>query len=139
MLFPTGSPYYKTSDRPTVEDVTNSSVVVSWPKAKNIPTGLEIHYYYIVWLQTGEGTFINVSRVPQVTDLDRLQSRITGLTFNTNYSVKLEPYRKYNERRQSGTSIGVTRFKTSCKGIFNSILCTFFLISRHYRAEKSQS
>ncbi|KAI0234091.1 hypothetical protein LSAT2_015703 [Lamellibrachia satsuma] len=109
------SPYYKTSDKPIVEDVTSSSVVVSWPKTKTISIGLEIHYYYIVWLQTGGGTFINVSRILQLAGLDRLQSRITGLTFNTNYSVKIEPYRQQKERRQNGTSTGVTLFKTSCK------------------------
>ena len=84
---------------------------MSWPKAKTISIGLEIHYYYIVWLQTGGGTFTNVSRILQLAGLDRLQSRITGLTFNTNYSVKLEPYREQKERRQSGTSTGVARFK----------------------------
>ena len=87
-----------------------------WPKAKNIPSGLDTYYHYIIWLQADEKTYMNTTNQPQTSNTDRFESHITGLQFNTYYSVKIEPYRQKNELREAGTSTGVTRLKTSCIG-----------------------
>ena len=116
VLVSPGNPYFKTTDKPRLEDITSSSVVVSWSKATDVTPGLESHYYYVVWLGLRGGTFDNVSRQQDVTGLNTLKSRLTGLSFNTNYSVKIEPFRQQDERRQSGTKTQVVHFKTVCKG-----------------------
>ena len=116
VLVSPGNPYFKTTDKPRLEDITSSSVVVSWSKATDVTPGLESHYYYVVWLGLRGGTFHNVSRQQDATGLNTLKSRLTGLSFNTNYSVKIEPFRQQDERRQSGTKTQVVHFKTVCKG-----------------------
>ena len=112
-LVPTDNPQFEQSDAPAVQDVTGSSVIVTWSKPKSIQTGLERHYYYIVWLQTDGGTFSNISRVQQVPSMQRLQYKITGLTFDTNYSVYIEPFRQQDERRESGTMTKTIMFRTT--------------------------
>ncbi|KAI0217944.1 hypothetical protein LSAT2_030317 [Lamellibrachia satsuma] len=107
-------PYFTQSYKPEVGSITSSAVTVSWQQAKNIPTGLETHYYYVVWLQKGEHTLNSFSRISQTTGLSRLQSHIDGLAFNTNYSIKIEAYRQQNETEDRGHSTRLRRFKTSC-------------------------
>ncbi|KAI0213980.1 hypothetical protein LSAT2_000932 [Lamellibrachia satsuma] len=87
---------------------------VRWPKAKNIPTSLDSYYRYIVWLQYEGKTYMNTTKQPQTSNTYRFESLITGLQFNTHYSVKIEPYRQQNELREAGTSTGITGFKTIC-------------------------
>ncbi|KAI0223054.1 hypothetical protein LSAT2_025710 [Lamellibrachia satsuma] len=108
------TPSFESSDKPEVDNIHSSYVTVRWRTAKNISSGIETHYYYIVWLQTEGKTYIYTTKLSQISNTDRLETHISGLTFNTHYSVKVEPYRQQNERREAGTSTGVTRFKTSC-------------------------
>ena len=56
VLVSPGNPYFKTTDKPRLEDITSSSVVVSWSKATDVTPGLESHYYYVVWLGLRGGT-----------------------------------------------------------------------------------
>ena len=112
-FIPTDSPQFEQSDTPAVQHITGSSAIVNWAKPKNITTGLESHYHYIVWLQTDGGTFDNISRVQQLPGMQRPQYKITGLTFDTNYSVYIEPYRQQEERRESGAKTQVAVFRTT--------------------------
>ena len=114
-MFTPDTPYFESSDKPEVDNIHSSSVTVRWPKAKNI-SSMETHYYYIVWLQAEQKTYMNTTKQPQTSNTDRFESHITRLQFNTHYWVKVEPYRQQNELREAGTSTGVTRFKTSCIG-----------------------
>ena len=113
---PTDNPQFEQVYTPAVQGITGSSVRVSWPKPKNIKAGLERHYYYIVWLQTDGGTFNNISRVPQLPGQQQLRFRINGLTFNTTYSVYVEPYRQHDTWRESGAKTGVTVFTITSTG-----------------------
>ena len=106
-------PGFDTSDTATVQNITSSSVTLSWPTPKNITTGLDSHYYYIVWLHSDGVIFNVISRVPQVSDLQRLQFEITGLASNTTYSVYVEPYRQQGAKHESGAALGVITFTTS--------------------------
>ena len=115
-MFTPDTPYFESSDKPEIDNIHSSSVTVRWPKAKNISSGLETHYYYIVWLQAEGRTYINKTKLSQISNTDRFETHISGLTFNTHYLVKVEPYRQQNEVRESGMSTGVTRFKTRCIG-----------------------
>ncbi|KAI0230737.1 hypothetical protein LSAT2_018886 [Lamellibrachia satsuma] len=90
-----------------------SSAVVSWPKANGIPSGLEAHYYYVVWLQADGETEREVAQIVQDADGNKLGSPIPGLMFNTHYSVKIEPYRQHNETHEGGSTTNVATFKTS--------------------------
>ena len=93
--------------------ITSSSAVVRWSKANDIPSGLESYYYYVVWLQVAGQTERKVAQIPQGADMDQLKTNITGLVFNTHYSVRVEPYRQHNEKREGGMPTDVTSFKTS--------------------------
>ncbi|KAI0213492.1 hypothetical protein LSAT2_001474 [Lamellibrachia satsuma] len=75
---------------------------------------METHYFYIVWLQAEGKTYLNTTKQTQTSNTNRFETHITGLQFNTYYSVKVEPYRQQNELREAGTSTGLTRFKTTC-------------------------
>ena len=115
-MFTPDTPYFESSDKPEVDNINSSSVTLRWPKAKNISSGLETHYYYIVWLQAEGKSNINTTKLSQISNTDRFETHISGLTFNTHYSVKVEPYRQQNELREAGTFTGVTRFNTTCTG-----------------------
>ncbi|KAI0224657.1 hypothetical protein LSAT2_024362 [Lamellibrachia satsuma] len=107
-------PQFLSSNKPKVEDIANSSVTVSWTEAENIPSGLEGHYFNLLWLQAeGEAEKI-IKRVAQDPGNRQVNSRITGLQFNTKYSIRVKPYRQHNGEQVGGTATGVTRFKTSC-------------------------
>ena len=94
-------------------DVTNSSITVIWPTAMNILPGVEAHYHYLLWLQAdGEGEK-NVTRVEQGAREKRMEARITGLTFNKKYSLRVEPYRELNGEREGGASTATVEFTTS--------------------------
>ena len=116
VLFTSDTPYFESSDKPNVDNIHNSSVTVRWPTAKNISSGLNIYYHYIVWLRAEGNTYMKTTKQPQISNTDWFESHITGLQFNTYYSVKIEPYRQQNELREAGTSSGDTTFKTSCIG-----------------------
>ncbi|KAI0209845.1 hypothetical protein LSAT2_005439 [Lamellibrachia satsuma] len=106
-------PHLKSSDIPSVDDVTHSSAVASWSKAGNTPPGVDSHYYYVLrWRVDGE-TKENTTRVEQPIDNIRIEAHITGLMFNTNYSVSVEPYRQDSGQQEGGFTTGVTTFKTS--------------------------
>ena len=83
-------------------------MTVKWPKAKDISSGLETHYYYTVWLQGDGETHTSGSR--------RLESRVTGLKSNTLYTIKIFPYRQQNDVHESGKSTDEIWFKTVSKG-----------------------
>ena len=122
---------------PEVEGVNSSSAVVSWPKANNIPPGLEAHYYYVVWLQVDGATKRNVTQIVHHVGNYRFQSLIVGLVFNTHYSVKVEPYRQHQDKHEGGPATGVTSFKTSCIGRMSN---TFKLIKHnHLQLQSSTS
>ncbi|KAK2181763.1 hypothetical protein NP493_383g04047 [Ridgeia piscesae] len=108
------SPRFASSDKPDVDRISSSSVTVRWPSARNITSGLETHYYYTVWIKAEGGSYKDMSKQPHTSNTDRFESHITGLQFNTHYSVKVEPYRQQNELSEAGTSTGVTTFKTPC-------------------------
>ena len=110
-------PRFQTSDTPDVDDITSSSARVTWSKATNIPTGIEVHYHYMLWLQADGEREKNVTRVEQGAGEQRMEARITGLTFNKKYSLRVEPYREHNGEREGGASTGVVTFKTKCTGI----------------------
>ena len=80
---------------PQVDTINSSSAVMSWPKANDIPSGLEAYYYYVVWLQADGETWRNVTRIAQYADENQFGSQIAGLVFNTHYSVKVGPYRQH--------------------------------------------
>ena len=101
---------------PQVDTINSSSAVVSWPKANDIPSGLEAYYYYIVWLLVDGETERNVTKIAQDADGNKLESPIAGLVFNTHYSVKVEPYRQHKDTHEGGTATNVATFKTSCIG-----------------------
>ena len=120
----TAKPFFETSQVPQVDAITSSSAVVSWPKANDIPSGLEAHYYYVVWLQADGVTERNVAKIAQDADGNQLESPIAGLVFNTHYSVKIEPYRQHNETHEGGSTTNVATFKSSCIG---TVVATIYL------------
>ena len=126
-------PQFRTADQLAVLDVTSSSMTLRWPKAENVTTGLESHYYYLIRLHAGGETEKTITRLARETDNIFIETQITGLTFNTNYSVTVIPYRQHNEVRESGVGTIVTRFKTSCIGmtIFSVVLINKCLFALH--------
>ena len=105
------------SVKPYIEDVTSSNATVSWPRATNVSAGFEDHYDYVLWLQAEGEREKNVTRVEQGAGEQRMEARITGLVFNTKYSLRVEPYRDLNGEREGGASTRVVTFKTRCIGI----------------------
>ena len=116
ILFSSATPRLASSDKPEVDRISSSSVTVRWLSARNITSGLETHYYYTVWIKAEGGSYKDMSKQLHTSSSDRFESHITGLQFNTHYSVKVEPYRQQNELSEAGTSTGVTTFKTRCSG-----------------------
>ena len=106
-------PHFVISQMPDVDVITSSSAVVRWPKANDILSGSESYYYYVVWLQVAGQTERKVAHIPQAADVDQLESNISGLASNTRYSVRVEPYRRHNEKREEGRPTDVTSFETS--------------------------
>ena len=115
--FTTAIPRLETSARPTVDALNSSAVVVSWSKATNIPSALEDHYYYVVWLQVDGGTRVKVTQIQHDVHTNRFESYITGLVYNTHYSVSVEAYRQQDEKHEGGSLTDVAIFKTDCIGI----------------------
>ena len=115
--FAPASPSFQSLEMPDVDDITSSSARVIWSKADNISTGLEGFYHYMLWLQADGEREKNVTRVEQGAGEQRMEARITGLTFNKKYSLRVEPYRELNGEREGGASTGVVTFKTRCIGI----------------------
>ena len=68
----------------------------------------------------------NTTRVEQPVDNIRIEAKITGLVFNRNYSVSVEPYRQDSGQQEGGIATGVTTFKTSCIGIVIDIMNKVF-------------
>ena len=116
ILFAPAIPNFPSSVKPDVDDVTSSSARVRWPKATDISPGLESHYHYMLWLQADGEREKNVTRVEQGAGEQRVEARITGLTFNKKYSLRVEPYREHNGEREGGASTGVVTFWTMCTG-----------------------
>ena len=109
-------PHFHSSTKPEVHDITDSAVAVIWREPDNIPSGLEDHYMYRMWLQADGAAEKMREPVKKKKDKGLIESRITGLRFNTNYSVGVKPYRRQNGGQDGGNITGVTRFKTRCKG-----------------------
>ena len=110
-------PGFHSSVMPDVDNITSSSATVSWPRATNVSAAFEGHYHYLLWLQAEGEREKNVKRVEQGAGEQRMEVRITELTYNTNYSLRVEPYRELNGERQGGASTGVVTFKTRCIGM----------------------
>ena len=116
MLLYSATPRLASSVKPDVDPISSSSVTVRWPSSRNITSGEENHYFYTVWIKAEGGSYKDMSKHPHTSSTDRFESHITGLQFNTHYSVKVEPYRQQNDISEAGTSTGVTTFKTRCIG-----------------------
>ena len=116
ILCSSATPRLTSSDKPDVDRISSSFVTVRWPSARSITSGEETHYYYTVWVKAEGGSYKDIFKQQHTPNTDRFESHVSGLQFNTNYSVKIEPYRHQNELREAGTSTGVTRFKTRCIG-----------------------
>ena len=79
--------------------------------------GLEGKYYhYILRLKADGEKEKDVTMVPQDGVQPRMDSHLTGLRFNTFYTVRVQPYREHNGERDLGTATEVIRFKTNCAG-----------------------
>ena len=115
-LYSPATPNFGISQEPDVEDITSSSAVVRWPKANDIPSGLESYYYYVVWLHVDGQRSWRKPDITQSADMDHIESSISGLAFNTHYSVKVKPYRQHNGKHEGGKATDVATFKTSCIG-----------------------
>ena len=48
---------------------------------------------------------------------NRFESYITGLVYNTHYSVSVEAYRQQDEKHEGGSLTDDTIFKTDCIGM----------------------
>ncbi|KAK2155977.1 hypothetical protein NP493_2014g00017, partial [Ridgeia piscesae] len=108
-------PNFLSSDKPDIEDITSSSATVNWPKANQMTPGLEGEYYhYILWLKAGGDNETNIKSVSQDGAKPRMDSHLTGLRFNTHYTVRVQPYREHNGERNLGTATEVITFKTNC-------------------------
>ena len=104
ILFSSATPRLALSDKPEVDRISSSSVTVRWPSARNSTSGLETHYYYTVWIKAEGGSYKDMSKQLHTSSTDRFESHITGLQFNTNYSVRVEPNRQQNDISEAGTS-----------------------------------
>ena len=115
-IFLAAKPKFLPSVNPDINDITSSNATVSWPRATDIPTGLDDHYHYMLWLQADGEREKNVTQVGQGAGKQRMEAQITGLTFNKKYSLRVEPYRELNGKREGGASTGDVTFKTKCIG-----------------------
>ena len=105
-----------------VVGVTNSSAVVSWTTPSSIPRGLGEHYYYEILWQAEDESGEKKERVNE-TDGVRKEVKITGLRYNTEYSVRVQPYRHHNGYIEGGNRSDVARFRTACNGTVSFIAC----------------
>ena len=122
MFVPTAIPRFDTSARPTVDVINSSAVVVSWSKATNVPSAVEDHYYYVVWLQVDGGTRVNVTQIQHDVHSNRFESYITGLVYNTHYSVWVEAFRQQDKNHEGGSHTDDAIFKTDCIGIVTVVV-----------------
>ena len=109
-------PHFQSSTNPELHDITDSAVTVIWREPDNIPSGLEHHYMYRMWVQADGEAEKMMEPVKKNKDKGWVESRITDLRFNTNYSVRVKPYRQHNGEQDGGNFTGVTKFKTRCTG-----------------------
>ena len=109
------------SDKLEVDHISSSSVTVRWSSAWNITSG-DGYYYYGVSMRPDGGSyrsFVDVPRQPHTPNTNQFESNITGLQFNTNYSVEVTPFILYDDFIVVGRSTGVSRFKTLCIGTWD--------------------
>ena len=102
-----------------------------WSKANYISAGLEGFYHYLVWVKADGAREKNVTRVEQGAGEQRMEARITGLTFNKKYSLRVEPYREHNGEREGGASTGVVTFKTRCIGMIINVSFNVYAMLGH--------
>ena len=69
-------------------------MTLRWPKAENVTIGFEAHYYYLIRLHAGGEREKTITRLARDTDNKLMETQITGLAFNTNYSITVIPYRQ---------------------------------------------
>ena len=106
-----------------VVGITNSSAAVSWTTPSSIPHALGEHYYYeLLWQTEGGETVEKKERVNETVGV-RKEVKITGLKYNTEYSVRIQPYRHHNGYIEGGNITDVTRFRTACNGTVSFIAC----------------
>ncbi|KAK2191678.1 hypothetical protein NP493_48g07064 [Ridgeia piscesae] len=125
-------PRFDTSARPTVDVINSSAVVVSWSKATNIPSALEDHYYYVVWLQVDGGTKVKATQIQHDVHSNRFESYITGLVYNTHYSVWVEAFRQQDKKHEGGSHTVDAIFKTDCIGRVTVVCYVRFRDNLHH-------
>ena len=120
MLFSSATRHIPKIDRLEVDHISSSSVTVRWPSAWNVTSGdgTGYHYYWVSIRPDGGSyrSYVDVPIQPHTSNTDQFESNVTGLQFNTNYSVEVTPYIRYDDFIRVGISTGVSRFKTLCIG-----------------------
>ena len=119
-------------DRPDVTDVTDSSAVVTWEQIDDVPSGLEKYYEYeMEYTQRLGSSSWSAWSVWETyshhSSADTQQDTLTGLTFNTDYRVRMKSYRVQDRsNREETLTTSYREFSTSCKGVPSySIFTTF--------------
>ncbi|KAK2177789.1 hypothetical protein NP493_578g03003 [Ridgeia piscesae] len=105
------------SAAPLFDHISNSSVTVRWPSAWNFTSG-EGTYLYSVIIRADGWSHVDVLTHPHTSNTDTFELHITGLDFNTYYSVRVKPLHQSDDFIKFGRSTGISRFKTLCIGTF---------------------
>ena len=88
----------------TTQQVSSSSLRVSWTQSEAIPDDLKQYYGYTVAYKAGDSDYVNGPDAPHVAGQVHQSAVVDGLMDSGQYLIKVRPYRHMGNERDYGWS-----------------------------------
>ncbi|KAK2138332.1 hypothetical protein LSH36_3284g00011, partial [Paralvinella palmiformis] len=105
----------RTDEILTLLNKTSNTIEIRWQHIRGISPDIVDFYGYLIQYENGlpNAPYINVGILDYNSDP---YWKIENLEINTKYSIKVTPFRKYGNDKESGKSYNILTVKTICSG-----------------------
>ena len=105
----------RTDEILTLLNKTSNSIEIRWQHIRGISPDIVDFYGYLIQYENGlpNAPYINVGVLDYNSDP---YWKIENLEINTKYSIKVTPFRKYGNDKESGKAYNILTVKTNCTG-----------------------
>ena len=100
---------------------TNSTITITWQQIRNLPTVPDGYYMYLLDYRTGSGSYRRGPDVSHDPSSDSNTATVTDLVYNTEYVIRVSPYRTMRSDTEYGRSYDTFNVKTNCNGESNTL------------------